>query len=799
MFPKLKQVLLVLFVMLLFGVVVSAIGEDDGDAPPEPPEATVDIVNDEGGPVLIQGVLNYTNPLFPVGTSQPIIILEDQAGFIDRNEYFIFPRESQVLGQLTSDFFSPPVSYTLTLPQVPQGTLRDVDNDSETDAGVMVFAVAYWSNIFGDPLLEERDMFGGGWSGAYASTETSSDPERRGEYEGGKIIVYAPDDDQGFPTGFGPDGLLFTEDDPIAAIPQGYTVVDMDTDPFTFNRDRVQTIDLIEPDTAAVDDFSDLDYVSAFDEMIEKFRLEYAFSEYYDLDWDTLSATYRPRIQAAQASRDPVMYALALRDFLWEIPDGHVSMSLNLIIDQFQRETEGGLGIAIRELDDGRVIVNYLLPGSPADQAGMQLGTEILAYDGVPIGEVLDNTFVWAHQALGTDHARRLQELRYATRWPMGTTVEVTFRNPNETDSQTVALDVVPERSSFSFSSFNTGIGGDELPVEFEILPSGYGLVSIYSFSDDEYLTVQLWERMIRTFRDAEVPGIIIDMRNNGGGSGFLADQMSAYFFNESIIVGNSGVYNEDFGDFYFDERGQDVLYLPEEELRFLGPVAILVEPSCFSACEFFTYNLTLRDDVAIVGHYPTGGLGGGVQDFFMPENVTIRFTVARAVDPDGNIHIEGKGVAPTFRVPVTEETLFAEGDVLLQAAEQALTELVRGVVVDGGELGFGATFGTVSATANVQPDTGVQYTVELPGGSIASMTVTDETGQRDTILRIYDASGANLLAENDDNGESPNSALVDLGVGSQPLNVIVEMRLKEGEDPGQLTLTIETVPADAQ
>jgi hypothetical protein len=38
--------------------------------------------------------------------------------------------------------------------------LRDVDNDGETDAGVMVFAVAYWSNTFGDPYLEERDHMG---------------------------------------------------------------------------------------------------------------------------------------------------------------------------------------------------------------------------------------------------------------------------------------------------------------------------------------------------------------------------------------------------------------------------------------------------------------------------------------------------------------------------------------------------------------------------------------------------------------------------------------------------------------
>jgi len=39
----------------------------------------------------------------------------------------------------------------------------------------------------------------------------------------------------------------------------------------------------------------------------------------------------------------------------------------------------------------------------------------------------------------------------------------------------------------------------------------------------------------------------------------------------------------------------------------------------------------------------------------------------------DGKIHIEGTGVAPTLRIPVTRETLFATEDVLLQAAESAI------------------------------------------------------------------------------------------------------------------------------
>jgi C-terminal processing protease CtpA/Prc len=174
---------------------------------------------------------------------------------------------------------------------------------------------------------------------------------------------------------------------------------------------------------------------------------------------------------------------------------------------------------------------------------------------------------------------------------------------------------------------------------------------------------------MIQRAVDDGIPGIIIDMRNNGGGSGFLADQMAAYFFQEELPLGNRGRYDEDTNDFYFAPHEARTFILPPEELRYDGDVVVLVGPSCASACEFFSYDMTINDRATIIGQYPTAGLGGGVEDFFMPEGLRIRMTVARSVDPQGSIHIEGRGVVPDVRVPVTEETLFAEGDPVLDAA----------------------------------------------------------------------------------------------------------------------------------
>jgi C-terminal processing protease CtpA/Prc len=269
----------------------------------------------------------------------------------------------------------------------------------------------------------------------------------------------------------------------------------------------------------------------------------------------------------------------------------------------------------------------------------------------------------------------RLQQLRYATRFPLDTNVAVKYRNPGATEAQTATLQTVEERASFSFSSFNVGRSGVELPVEYQLLDSGLMYVKIYSFFDNSRLSIELWERMMQTLNENEIPGLIIDMRQNGGGSGFLADQMAAYFYDEPLELGNTGRYDEERDEFYFDPRGIDRFYLPPENLRFAGPVAVLVGPNCNSACEFFTHDMTLQDRAAIVGQYPTAGLGGGQKAFLMPGGIQLQFSIGRPVDAEGNIIIEGTGVAPTVKVPVNEETLFSEGDPILEAAIQYLSD----------------------------------------------------------------------------------------------------------------------------
>jgi C-terminal processing protease CtpA/Prc len=644
---------------------------------PQPTQAAPQAQTGQGsGPKIVTGSVAYTNSFFTAGVAEPEIILEDQGGFVTRDRTFLIPIQSQVIGEITSDFYTSPFTYTLSLPAEPNGTLHDVNHDSVKDQGVMVFAVAYWTNTWGDPYLEKRDQGGGGWSTAYASTRVSADRDTYREVVGGKYLVYAPDDKEQFPSGFGDDKKLFTNDDPLISLSSGWSVIDLDQTPFAVDRSEKPVIDLIEPEGAALDDFSKLSYTEAFDKMIDKFTREYAWTELKKIDWAAKAKEFRPLFEKAQASSDKHAYALALRDFIWSIPDTHVGFDQTLIQDDFQTETAGGLGFAMRETDDGKIIATYILSGGPAEKAGMKWGAEITALDGKPIAAVVDATVPWS-SPFSNPVIKRLQQLRYALRFPLAKgKVEVKYKNPGGSET-TADLPLVNERDSFSFSSFRAGQSPTALPVEFSVLPSGLGYIKVNSFLDNDVLSIQVWERAIQFFKNNEIPGVILDMRVNGGGSGWLADQMAAYFFDKETVVGNTAFYNKGSGDFYMDPGDQTSMIPPRADLQYSGPVVVLVGPACASACEFFSYDMTINNRATIVGQYPSEGAGGSVEDFNMPEGISVQLTIGRAVDAQGNIHLEGKGVVPTVKVPVTAETLQKQAngeDVVLEAAEKTFT-----------------------------------------------------------------------------------------------------------------------------
>ncbi len=620
-----------------------------------------------GGVEVITGEFEYTNDIITVYYVEHAVGLVDLYGFVTRDEEWELPVDSQVLGPLTIDTDQQRGTFRLLLPARPAGTMVDVDNDGQRDAGVQVFVVAYWPNLYGGPFSEGDDR-SFGWPAYLAST--INDPENNDEVTGGKLVVWSPDDAQQFPTDFGPDGLLFTDDDPVGSLPAGYSVIDLDRRPFAIERDREVRVTLYEPPDAAIKDFSDLSYTKAFDAMFNRVRVEYAFNGIPGKapDWDSLYAELAPRVAEAERRADRRAFFDVLFDFAYAFRDGHVGVSSPLSGALFRERASGGYGFAIRELDDGRALVVFVTRNGPADRAGMQVGAELLAFNGTPVKEAIA-----AVEPLGgpfsTDFALRYQQARYLLRAPVGTSAQVTFANPRSAP-QTVTLRAVEERDSFLATSIYKERNPAALPVEFEQRPSGVGYIRINANYDDLNLLIRLFERALKTFDDLDVPGIIIDMRQNNGGAplglaGFLTDQ--------EIIIGQDEYYSERTGR--FEPEGPVDKILPNQNQYRFDKIALLVGQACFSACEYESYGFSRVPGVIVIGETPTAGVYAEVSrgQYVLPDGIFLQVPTGRTLLPDGTPLLEGVGVVPTIRVPVTAETVLSDRDVVLERAEREI------------------------------------------------------------------------------------------------------------------------------
>jgi C-terminal processing protease CtpA/Prc len=615
-------------------------------------------------PVLVTGTIPFTSPFFLAGNSEPFILLEDEAGFIERNREFVFPLSGQAIGpvELVQDGL---LSFSLPLPSVPQATLSDVDHDGQEDQGVMIFVVAYWSNTWGGPFLEERD--GTGWSTAYMSTTT--DPNRDDEIDGGTMIIWAPDDKQSFPSGFGEDEKLFTEDDPIADFPAGYSFVDLDADPFRVYKQP--TLELVLNEGAsAVNDFSEMSYTDAFETMFTKVSTEYPFTQFKDLDWDAIHAQIAPMV--ASATNDDEFY-VALRDLTYMIPDAHVGISFNPNV--FWPEIGGEFGLVLDQLDDGKVVVTRVLPGSPAEQAGIESGAEIITWGGQPAADALEAVHPY-FAPFSTEQHELQQRLIFLPRVPAGGSIELSFASPGGSEQQATMQSVEDVQSYFAADPISLE---DQLstPVYAEVLDSGIGYIKVNDFQDDYNLTARLYERAVQGLIDNSIPALIIDLRVNYGGSGGLALDFSDYFYDEEVVLWNRESYNPLLDEF---ELGDFPARIKSGSIFYEGPIAVLVSPSCISACEGFAYALTSTGRAIAVGTAGTAGAFGdvGFGQYTMPGGWSMQFPTGRPIDANGNVVIEGVGIQPDIVVPKTLDSVLGVGDPVLEAAVQALLDKLQ-------------------------------------------------------------------------------------------------------------------------
>ena len=625
-------------------------------------KAQIDLNDTSGGPIKVSGTFTYTNDFITeVYYDEHTVVLFDLTGFVQRDDERIVPVEAQVLGYSEIDEATNSGKYFMDLPARPNGAFNDVDQSGTYNKGVQIFAIDYNPNLAGSPYGVDADALFG-WPTYLASIKTDS--ENNYEITGGKIMIWAETNNESFPIGFGDDGLLFTADDPVQKIPSGYSLVDLDQTPFVFTRTEEVKMDLYEAADLAVKDFSAEGYSKAFTDMFETVRKEYAFNgiEGKQPDYDAVYAEIYPRIVDAESTHDWDAYFSALFDFTLAFHDGHVGIDGGDDGEMIRfADIVFGYGLSVKELDNGDVVVIYVSPGSSAQKAGMAVGNKILEIDGVPVTQAISNV----NSVFGpysTDFAKRNDQINLLFRTGFyQKPVQVKFKTANgSTFSQTLLSEI--DESSY-YESFSLMFDDPaELPVVFSILDNHVGYLRLNSNYDDLNFGYRLLERALYAFEVHEVTGIIIDMRENSGGlpvgiAGFLTD--------EDIPLAKLEYYNNETGKFEAASGMETINAMPID--YHFEKMVTLIGPDCYSACEIDAYGLSQVPGMEVIGFFPTAGVEADIArgQFQLPEGITLYIPTGRFSQEDGSLFLEGQGVQPTVRVPLDENTVFAQDAVL--------------------------------------------------------------------------------------------------------------------------------------
>ncbi len=158
--------------------------------------------------------------------------------------------------------------------------------------------------------------------------------------------------------------------------------------------------------------------------------------------------------------------------------------------------------------------------------------------------------------------------------------------------------------------------------------------------------------------------GLIIDVRNNGGGNLTTSSQLAARFTNERVLTGyiqhKTGPGHSDFSD-------PEPLYIdPSDGVRWQKPVVVLTNRHSYSATNDFVNAMRCFSQVTLMGDR-TGGGGGMPFSSELPNGWGVRFSASPTLDVDGQ-HIED-GIDPDIHVDMTNEDKAQGLDTIIEEA----------------------------------------------------------------------------------------------------------------------------------
>lgn len=137
--------------------------------------------------------------------------------------------------------------------------------------------------------------------------------------------------------------------------------------------------------------------------------------------------------------------------------------------------------------------------------------------------------------------------------------------------------------------------------------------------------------------------GLILDVRNNGGGSSSISDFVISRFIKQPMQETR----------FFPDGRTKQWMIQPGGSFTYTNRVVILVNGSSFSAAELLPELMRQLSNVTIVGSI-TGGGGGANNIYTLPSGKRIKMPNSYFTRLDGEM-VEWNGIVPNIIVEQTE------------------------------------------------------------------------------------------------------------------------------------------------
>lgn len=375
----------------------------------------------------------------------------------------------------------------------------------------------------------------------------------------------------------------------------------------------------------------------------------------YFAHWDGLPAGYdfdqqfRAYLAEALSAPDRRTFSLATMRLMASLGNGHTGFT-DQAFSQDQRP-----GPFYAEPVQGRWTVTVSRTPSLAP------GDVINAIDGVPI-----ETWVKPIQAIiGQSSLRARDQLVFLRRFMLPERFVVQLDDGRR----------VPVSRDGPFGPRLGRPQPDEVAVQHRA--DGVVVIGIPDFGDPH-----LEADAVKAVRAAAgAPLIVLDVRGNTGGStprDLLRAIMTKPYAGTVVATPLIVAENDAHGSFSPDDNpapnavlryGPDVSQ-PEAD-AYRGPIALLVDRNCASACEDLVIRFKSGGRGPILGEPTWGSTGQPIQVTFPDLGMSLRVSTKRESFPDG-ARFEGGGVQPDIAVPLTRADVSASSDTVLERAVHA-------------------------------------------------------------------------------------------------------------------------------